>query len=112
MCVPNHPAQTRPGASGWRSIRQRRFFWKSCQRPLFCHRHEVSISVPVQIHARRSTDDMDHQLRHISPISVNNPLTLLKKIRKFARSSKFCCEWFDCGGIVAKILDQKDKKSG
>jgi hypothetical protein len=55
---------------------------------------------------------MDHQLRHISPISVNNPLTLLKKIRKFARGSKFGRERLNCGGIVAKILDQTVKRNG
>jgi hypothetical protein len=43
-------------------------------------------SAPVQIHAGRNTDDMDHQLPHISPIVVNNPLTFFKKVRKIARS--------------------------
>jgi hypothetical protein len=55
---------------------------------------------------------MDHQLRHISPIVVNNPLTLLKKIRKFARRSNFCRGRFNCGGNAAKILDQTVKTTG
>jgi hypothetical protein len=54
---------------------------------------------------------MDHQSPHISPIVVNNPLTLLKKIRKFAHGSKSRCERLNCGGIAAKILDQTVKRT-
>jgi hypothetical protein len=55
---------------------------------------------------------MDHQLPHISSIEVNNPLTLLKKIRKLAPGTKFCRPRFNCGGIAAKILDRTVKTSG
>jgi hypothetical protein len=58
-------------------------------------------SAPVQIHARRNTDDMDHQLPHISPIVVNNPLTFFKKDRKIARWGGVRLRkaqlWRDCG---------------
>jgi hypothetical protein len=63
-------------------------------------------SAPVQIHARRNTDDMDHQLRHISPIVVNNPLTFFKKLRKFACHPALGRESLNCGGIAAEKTGQ------
>jgi hypothetical protein len=63
-------------------------------------------SAPVQIHARRNTDDMDHQSPHISPIVVNNPLTFFKKLRKFARFPASCRQRFNCGGIAAEEFGQ------
>jgi hypothetical protein len=63
-------------------------------------------SAPVQIHARRNTDDMDHQLRHISPIVVNNPLTFFKKLRKFAKSRSYGGARHNCGEIAAETRGQ------
>jgi hypothetical protein len=47
---------------------------------------------------------MDHQLRHISPFVVNNPLTFFKKLRKFAFWRGFGGAQRNCGGIAATLM--------